>query len=225
MIQKILGPKFDAYLGFVRKAMIKDQIESRGVKDPRVLAAMDKVCRHAFVPEHLVTRAYEDYPLPIGFGQTVSQPYMVALMSELLGLKGTERVLEIGTGSGYQTAVLSELAAEVFTVELYPELSEQAAARLEKLGRRNVFFFVSDGAAGLPGKAPFDAIIAACAPALPPQALTGQLKEGGRLVIPVGPEGAQTLRLMTKTGGEITEKEICRVSFVPMLAPGQQAKI
>src|ERR1035437_9794926 len=118
MFKEILGRKYDAYLGFIRKKMIADQIEARGVKDPRVLAAMEKVCRHCFVPEDLVTRAYEDYPLPISRGQTVSQPYIVALMSELLELKGGERVLEIGTGSGYQTAVLAELACEVFTVEL-----------------------------------------------------------------------------------------------------------
>ena len=201
MFKEILGRKYDAYLGFIRKKMIADQIEARGVKDPRVLAAMEKVCRHCFVPEDLVTRAYEDYPLPIGLGQTVSQPYIVALMSELLDLKGGETVLEIGTGSGYQTAVLAELAAKVNTVEFLPDLSREARVKLEKLGYRNI------------------AIIATCAAAAVPRALTDQLKEGGRLVIPAGPEGVQTLKLLRKTAGEISEKDICQVRFVPLLTP------
>ncbi|HBA60748.1 MAG TPA: protein-L-isoaspartate O-methyltransferase [Elusimicrobia bacterium] len=221
MIQKILGPKYDAYVEFVRRQMIKDQIEARGVKDPRVLAAMQKVCRHCFVPEDLVTRAYEDYPLPIGLGQTVSQPYIVALMSELLELKGPERVLEIGTGSGYQAAVLAELAAEVCTVEIHKELAQTAKARLDKLGYTGITFFAADGAAGRPDKAPFDAILAACAPLEIPPALTEQLKDGGRLVIPVGPEGAQKLVRLRKHGASMTKEEICSVSFVPMLLKKQ----
>lgn len=218
MIDKLLGPKYEAYLAFIRRQMIKDQIASRGVKDPRVLAAMEKVCRHCFVTEDMVSRAYDDYPMPIGRGQTVSQPYMVALMCELLGLKGGERVLEIGTGSGYATAVLAELGAEVHTVEFYPDLAELAKGKLAKLGYSGISFYTADGAAGLPGKAPFDAIVAACAPIEIPAALPGQLKDGGRLVLPVGPEGAQALLRLTKRGGELASEEICRVSFVPMLA-------
>ncbi|PIU19743.1 MAG: protein-L-isoaspartate O-methyltransferase [Elusimicrobia bacterium CG08_land_8_20_14_0_20_59_10] len=216
MIEKILGPRYDAYVDFVRVQMVKEQIEKRGIKDPRVLAAMRKVCRHLFVPEDLATRAYEDYPLPIGQEQTVSQPYMVALMSELLELKGTERVLEIGTGSGYQTAVLAELAGEVFTVEICPELAGTAKARLEKHGYAGISFSVSDGADGLPEKAPFDAILAACAPAVIPPALPLQLRDGGRLVLPIGPEGAQTLVRLRRQGGNISREDICGVNFVPM---------
>jgi protein-L-isoaspartate(D-aspartate) O-methyltransferase len=216
MFRELLGPKYDAYLGFIRRTMIKDQIEERGVKDTRVLAAMDKVCRHCFAPEDLVTRAYEDYPLPINRGQTISQPYIVALMSELAGLKGGERVLEIGTGSGYQAAVLAELAAEVDTIEIYPDLAEGAKARLAKLGYRNINFRTGDGAAGWPERAPYDAIVVTCAAAAVPPALAAQLKEGGRLVIPVG-GGSQDLKLLTRTPAGLQEKSLCAVSFVPLL--------
>jgi len=181
VIDKILGPKYEAYLGFIRRQMIKDQIEARGVKDPRVLAAMDKVCRHCFVTGDMVTRSYEDYPLPIAGGQTISQPYIVALMSELLELKGGEKVLEIGTGSGYQSAVLAELAAEVRTVELLPELAAAAREKLAGLGYKNIDFRVGDGAAGWPEEAPFDAIVIAAAFAEVPQALLAQLGLQSRL--------------------------------------------
>ncbi|OGR44354.1 MAG: protein-L-isoaspartate O-methyltransferase [Elusimicrobia bacterium GWA2_61_42] len=200
--------------------MIKDQIQSRGVKDPRVLAAMEKVCRHCFVTEDMVSRAYEDYPLPIAAGQTISQPYIVALMSELLGLQGGERVLEVGTGSGYQTAVLAELAAEVYTVEILPELARGAAERLAKLGCRNINFKTGDGAAGWADKAPYDAILATCAaPEVPPELLK-QLKAGGRLVIPVGGKDSQDLLLITKTASGPERKTICAVRFVPMTGGG-----
>lgn len=223
MFKELLGKKYDDYLGFIRRSMIQDQIAARGVKDPRVLAAMDKVCRHCFVPEDLVTRAYEDYPMPIGRGQAISQPYIVALMSELLDLKGTERVLEIGTGSGYQAAVLAELAAEVYTVELFPDLSAGACAKLKKLGYANIRFKTGSGAAGWPEHAPYDAIIVTCAARSVPTALLEQLKEGGRLVIPVG-EGEQELRLLVKTSQGITEKAGIAVRFVPLLdsLPSQQ---
>lgn len=216
MIDKLLGPKYDAYVGFIRRQMIKDQIEARGVKDPRVLAAMNKVCRHCFVPEGMATRAYDDYPIPIERGQTVSQPYIVALMSELLALKGGEKVLEIGTGSGYQTAVLSELAAEVRTVEFFQDLAAAAKARLEKLGYTNIFYKTGDGAAGWPEAGPYDAILVTCAPADIPPALPEQLKEGGRLVVPVGAE-PQDLLLVKKTAAGLERAAVCAVRFVPML--------
>lgn len=216
MFKELLGKKYDDYLGFIRRSMIQDQIVSRGVKDPRVLAAMEKVCRHCFVPEDLVTRAYEDYPMPIGRGQTISQPYIVALMSELLALKGPERVLEIGTGSGYQAAVLAELAAEVYTVELFADLAADARLKLSKLGCSNIKFHTGSGTAGWPEHAPYDGIIVTCAAASVPQALLDQLKEGGRLVIPVG-EGEQELKLITKTSSGSTAKNVCSVRFVPLL--------
>ena len=219
MIQKLLGQKYGDYLAFIRRQMIKDQIESRGVKDPRVLAAMDKVCRHCFVTEDMVSRSYEDYPLPLARGQTISQPYIVALMSELAGLSGGERVLEIGTGSGYQTAVLAELAAEVDTVELFADLSAAAQARLAKLGYANINFRTGDGAAGWPERAPYDAIVVTCAAPAIPEALAAQLKPGGRLVIPVGTE-AQELRLAIKTPEGLKERVVAGVSFVPMLREG-----
>lgn len=217
MFKELLGKKYDDYLSFIRRSMIQDQIVSRGVKDRRVLAAMDKVCRHCFVPEDLVTRAYEDYPMPIGRGQTISQPYIVALMSELLELKGSERVLEIGTGSGYQTAVLAELAAEVYTVELFPDLAADAAGKLKQLGCANIKFRTGSGTAGWPEHAPYDAIIVTCAARSVPPALLEQLKEGGRLVLPVGEEGGQDLKQLIKTSSGITEKSVCAVRFVPLL--------
>jgi len=176
------------------------------------LAAMAKVCRHCFVTEDMLSRAYEDYPLPIDREQTISQPYIVALMSELLELKGGERVLEIGTGSGYQTAVLAELAGEVFTVEFFPDLAAQARAKLEKLGYRNIKFKTGDGSEGWKEAAPYDAIIVTCAPAAVPQELTTQLREGGRLVLPVG----ENLTLVTKTAAGLTQRVVCGVRFVPM---------
>lgn len=215
MIDKLLGPKYDAWLGFVRRQMIKDQIEARGVKDQRVLAAMDKVCRHCFVTEDMVSRAYEDYPLPLPREQTISQPYIVALMSELAGLKGGERVLDIGTGSGYQTAVLAELAGQVFTVELFQDLADAARARLEKQGYKNISFRTGDGAGGWQEEAPFDAVLVTCAaPEIPP-ALAAQLKEGGRLVIPVGDE-PQDLVLAVKKDGRLERRSVCAVRFVPL---------
>jgi protein-L-isoaspartate(D-aspartate) O-methyltransferase len=216
MFQEILGKKYDAYLAFIRGQMIKDQIEARGVKDARVLAAMRKVCRHCFVTEDMVSRAYEDYPLPTLLGQTISQPYIVALMSELLGLAGGERVLEVGTGSGYQTAVLAELAAEVDTVEILPELAADARAKLGKLGYTNINFRTGDGAAGWPERAPYDAVMVTCAAAAVPPELLKQLKPGGRLVIPVGGDGGQDLLLLTRTAAGHETRTAGQVRFVPM---------
>ncbi|MCM2267799.1 MAG: protein-L-isoaspartate(D-aspartate) O-methyltransferase [Elusimicrobiales bacterium] len=216
MFKELLGKRYDAYLDFIRQQMIKDQIEARGVKDPRVLAAMRKVCRHCFVTEDMVSRAYEDYPLPLARGQTISQPYIVALMSELARLSGTERVLEIGTGSGYQTAVLAELAAEVDTIEIFPDLAQAAAARLAGLGCSNVTYRTGDGAGGWPERAPYDAILVTCAAPEVPAALAAQLKPGGRLVVPVG-SAQQELRLLTLTSSGLLQRSVCAVNFVPLL--------
>jgi len=216
MLKKVLGPKYDAFLDFIRRQMIKDQIEARGVKDPRVLAAMDKVCRHCFVTEDMVSRAYEDYPMPLAHGQTIPQPYIAALMSELLALKGGERVLEIGTGSGYQAAVLAELAAEIYTVELFPDLTAQARAKLGELGYKNIQFKTGDGAKGWAEHAPYDAILVTCAANELPPALPDQLKAGGRLVIPTGAE-RQELKLITRTAAGLQEQAVCAANFTPLL--------
>ncbi|RYD48630.1 MAG: protein-L-isoaspartate(D-aspartate) O-methyltransferase, partial [Verrucomicrobiaceae bacterium] len=197
--------------------MVAEQIERRGVKDPRVLEAMRKVPRHEFVPEEGRLEAYDDRPLPIGHGQTISQPYIVALMTEALGLKGTEKVLEVGTGSGYQAAVLSGLAKEVFTIEIVEPLGKQSAEVLKRLGYKNVTARIGDGYRGWREEAPFDAIIVTCAPDAVPEPLVHQLAEGGRMIIPVGPEGkAQQLVLLKKRHGKLHQQEILPVRFVPM---------
>ena len=199
----------------LRKEMVETQIRARGVRDERVLAVMERVERHLFVPEKYRPFAYEDNPLPIGEGQTISQPYIVALMTELLELKGKEKVLEIGTGSGYQAAILSELARKVYTIEILKPLAESAGERLKKLGYKNVLVKCGDGYQGWQEYAPFDGIIVTCAPAYIPQPLVEQLAEGGKMVIPVG-EYFQELKLLRKTKGKITEKSIIPVRFVPM---------
>jgi protein-L-isoaspartate(D-aspartate) O-methyltransferase len=203
--------------------MVAEQIERRGVKDPRVLEAMRKVPRHEFVPEDERHEAYDDRPLPIGHGQTISQPYIVAFMTEALGLKGPEKVLEVGTGSGYQAAVLSLLAKEVFTIEIVEPLGKQAAEVLKKLGYKNVSVRVGDGYRGWREQAPFDAIIVTCAPDAVPEPLVHQLAEGGRMIIPVGPEGkAQQLVLMKKRHGKLHQQEILPVRFVPMTGEARE---
>jgi protein-L-isoaspartate(D-aspartate) O-methyltransferase len=203
-----------------RNRMVVDQIEARNVNDPAVLQAMRSVPRHLFVPAPVAEFAYRDQPLPIGFNQTISQPYIVALMTELLDVKRDHAVLEIGTGSGYQAAVLSLLARQVYTVELIPELALAAAQRLLKLGYSNVVVKAGDGYRGWPEKAPFDRIILTAAPPEIPQALIQQLKRGGKLVAPVG--GAdQALILLTKgTDGRIKQRAVLPVLFVPMV-PGR----
>lgn len=200
----------------LREDMVKIQIEARGVKDKRVLEVMRKVERHRFVPKASQHLAYIDSPLAIGEGQTISQPYIVALMTELLQLKGNEKVLEIGTGSGYQAAILAELAQEVYTIEILPKLAEGAEKLLEELGYTNIKVKCADGYLGWPEFAPFDSIIVTAAPDKVPEALIKQLAEEGRMVIPVGTV-YQELKLLTKTKGRIVEKNIIPVRFVPMI--------
>ncbi len=202
---------------YERGRMVDEQIAGRGVKDERVLAAMRKVPRHEFLPEALRTVAYGDHALPIGEGQTISQPYMVALMTELLELTGRERVLEIGTGSGYQSAVLAQLCEKVYTVERVKSLAAQARTVLDKLGYRNVAIKTFDGTYGWREMAPFDAImVTAGAPDIP-KPLLDQLRPGGRMVIPVGERFTQTLLKVVKTPeGAVTEKSIPCV-FVPLV--------
>jgi len=200
-----------------RMDMVKYQIRDRGVTDPRVLRAMECVPRHEFVLNNYVDQAYADHPLPIGHGQTISQPYIVALMTELLELKETDRVLEIGTGSGYQAAVLSEIVAEVYSVEIVEPLATEAKDRLERLGYRNVHVLYADGYYGWEEHAPYEAIIVTCAPDHIPQPLVQQLADGGSLVIPVGPPGGyQTLWQITRQGEEIIKRNVTGVLFVPL---------
>jgi protein-L-isoaspartate(D-aspartate) O-methyltransferase len=199
-----------------RLKMVKTQIRDRGVRDRQVLSAMEAVPRHEFVPGSLINQAYEDHPLFIGFGQTISQPYIVALMTEVLELEHKDRVLEIGTGSGYQAAVLGELVDSVFTIEIVDELGTEAAERLKRLGYENVFVRLGDGYKGWPEKAPFDAIIVTAAPPTIPQALVDQLAEGGRMIVPVG-TGVQELILIEKKNGRVSQRDITSVRFVPMV--------
>ncbi|MFB3883568.1 MAG: protein-L-isoaspartate(D-aspartate) O-methyltransferase [Armatimonadota bacterium] len=201
-----------------RERMVRLQLRARGVKDDRVLAAMGKVPREEFVPAEERPRAYEDGPLPIGEGQTISQPYIVALMTELLDLKSTDKVLEIGTGSGYQAAVLAELTPHVYTIEIIPELAQRAEATLRRLGYKTVQVRVGNGYLGWPEHAPFNGIIVTCAPEKVPAALREQLAEGGRMVIPVGPQWTnQTLYLLTKRRGRLEQTSVIPVRFVPMV--------
>jgi protein-L-isoaspartate(D-aspartate) O-methyltransferase len=198
--------------------MVDSQIRARGVRDPLVLAAMAKVPRHLFVPEAMQAYAYADEPLPIGDGQTISQPYIVAFMTEALGLRGGERVLEIGTGSGYQTAVLAEIAGEVWTVELVGALASRAKAMLEGLGYANVHYRIGDGSAGWPEEAPFDAVIVTAAAARMPSALEDQLAVGGRMVVPVGTD-IQELILVHRGDAGIERERLLGVRFVPLVKP------
>lgn len=199
----------------VRKQMVEQQIMERGIKDREVVEAMLKVERHEFVPEEFRDMAYTDGPLPIGEGQTISQPYIVAYMTEALKLKSGDRVLEIGTGSGYQAAVLAEIAKEVCTVEIIETLGRNAEKKLKELGYKNIRVKIGDGYRGWPEYAPFDAIIVTAAPEKIPQPLMDQLASGGRMIIPVG-DIWQELILIEKHDGKITKKEILPVRFVPM---------
>ena len=201
----------------VRERMVRHQIEARGVSDPRVLAAMLEIPRHLFVGKAQQDRAYDDCPLPIGFGQTISQPYMVAVMTQLLRLTGTEKVLELGTGSGYQAAILARLARWVYTVERIPELAEIARENVAACGIENVFFIVTDGTRGWPEQEPYDAItVTAGAPDVP-DPLFEQLAEGGRLVIPVGDRFSQTLKVVEKSRGSIKTRSCVDCRFVDLI--------
>jgi protein-L-isoaspartate(D-aspartate) O-methyltransferase len=202
-----------------RKEMVRTQIEARGIKDQRVIDAMLKVERHLFVPDAYMNRAYGDFPLPIGEGQTISQPYIVALMTEVLKLKKTSRVLEIGTGSGYQAAILGQICESVFTIEIFESLAESASKALINQEYLNVTVKTGDGYLGWEEHSPFDAIIVTCAPTHVPKALQDQLSEGGKLVIPVGETYDQELVLFEKKEGKLIKKEIIPVRFVPMIDP------
>jgi protein-L-isoaspartate(D-aspartate) O-methyltransferase len=210
----------DAFL-MARKRMVREQLSSRDITNTRVLAAMTQVPRHEFVPEKLRSRAHDDRPLPIGHDQTISQPYIVAFMTERLELKPADRVLEVGTGSGYQAAVLSVLVAEVYSIEIVAALAQRAETDLKRLGFKNVQVRTGDGYKGWPEAAPFDAIIVTCAPEKIPQPLIEQLKDGGRLIIPVGPAWNQELILLRKQGDRLERRAVLPVGFVPMTGEAQ----
>jgi protein-L-isoaspartate(D-aspartate) O-methyltransferase len=206
-----------------REDMVTDQIAARGIRDERVLAAMRKVERHLFVPESLRSMAYDDRPLPIGEGQTISQPYIVALMTELLALQGKEKVLEIGTGSGYQAAILAKLAGEVYSIEILKPLAQRANALLTNLGLTNIHVRCADGYESWKEEAPFDAIIVTAAPQEVPPQFVEQLKTGGRMVIPVG-DFSQKLNLIVKTEHGIQKQSVAGVVFVPMVHGGKKQR-
>lgn len=201
----------------LRQEMVEAQLRARGIHDSRVLEVMSKVPRHLFVPEETKGYAYDDEPLPIGEGQTISQPYIVAYMTEVLELKGEEGVLEVGTGSGYQTAILAELVKQVYTIELVEVLSLRAQEVLRKLGYSNIHFKIGDGTFGWPEFAPFDAIMVTAAPPSIPKQLQEQLKVSGRMIIPVG-AGFQDLILITRGKKEFKKKKLLPVRFVPLVS-------
>lgn len=204
-----------------RERMVEEQLECRGISDRRVLAAMERIPRDRFVPPDQKHSAYDDRPLPIGEGQTISQPYMVALMTQCLRIEGTERVLELGTGSGYQTAILADIAAEVYTIERLPELARSAKARLEERGYRNVHFRTGDGSGGWPEEAPFDRILVTAGMPRVEDVLVSQLGPDGRLVAPVGSRSFQELTVVERVGSEVREHQSGGCTFVPLV--GQYA--
>ena len=217
-----MHPAFDDYAG-ERFQMVRSQLKGRDIRDKSVLWAMEKVPRHAFVPENYQRSAYADHPLPIGHKQTISQPYIVAYMTEALGIKGKDRVLEVGTGSGYQAAVLAEVAAHVYTIEIVAPLGKQAKRICTELGYKNISFRVGDGYGGWPSAAPFDAIMVTAAPNHVPQALVEQLKIGGRLILPVGDKHQQLIVIEKRSGG-VFHKRVMDVRFVPMTGEAQRKK-
>jgi protein-L-isoaspartate(D-aspartate) O-methyltransferase len=200
-----------------RELMVEQQLTPRGICNPEVVRAFMSVPRHRFLGAALQHSAYADHPLPIGEGQTISQPYMVALMTQCLGLAASDRALEIGTGSGYQTAILAAIAAEVFTVERVAPLAKKAESILKELGYNNVHFLVGDGTRGWPEEAPFDGIVVTAGAPRIPEPLVAQLADGGRLVIPVGGGWSQELMIVRKVKGKIEEEPVCGCVFVPLL--------
>lgn len=209
--------KMDNTLEEKRALMVRKQIKARGISDRAVLEAMEDVERHLFISESFRHSAYGDHPLPIGDGQTISQPYIVALMTESLELQAGDKVLEVGTGSGYQAAILGEICDSVFSIEIYKTLHDRAASLLNKLGYDNIYLKHGDGYKGWTDHAPFDAIIVTCAPTHVPPALEYQLAEGGRMVIPTGTQYRQELYLLRKENGELIQDDIIPVQFVPMI--------
>jgi protein-L-isoaspartate(D-aspartate) O-methyltransferase len=197
-------------------AMIREQIVERGIREPRLLAVLQRTPRHWFVPPELRQQAYADGPLPIGLGQTISQPYMVAAMTHLLHLRGNETVLEVGTGSGYQAAILAQMAGTVHTIERHPQLAEHARLLLDHLGYANVFVHQGDGSLGWPPGAPYQGILVTAASPLPPAPLLDQLAEGGRLIIPVGGHEGQDLQRWVKIKGQVQRESLFPVAFVPL---------
>jgi protein-L-isoaspartate(D-aspartate) O-methyltransferase len=207
-----------------RERMVRQQVAMRGLTDARLLAALRKVPRDQFVPVPVRHLAYTDQPLPIGYDQTISQPFIVAFMTAKLQLQPTDRVLEIGTGSGYQAAILAELVAQVYTIEIVAPLGERAKGTLQRLGYKNVQVKIGDGYQGWPEQAPFDAVIVTCAPEQVPRALVEQTREGGRVIIPVGAAGNQQLYLLEKQEGRLKQRAVLPVRFVPMRGAAQERK-
>jgi len=207
----------DAKFNGQRMQMVERQIKARGVTDKATLDACMKVPRHRFVLPQYINSAYSDSPLPIEEGQTISQPYIVAFMTEALNLKRTDKVLEIGTGSGYQAAILAEICDSVFTIEIFPKLGNKATKIFTELGYKNIFIKIGDGYQGWPEHAPFDAIIVTCSPTSIPKPLKDQLAEGGRMIIPVGQQYSQSLVLLEKRNGKLREEKVLPVRFVPMI--------
>jgi len=200
-----------------RARMVEEQLVPRGIKDKFVLKAFKDVPRHEFIPEEYQNKAYADHPIPIGEDQTISQPYMVALQTECLALNGRERVLEVGTGSGYQTAILASIVKWVYSVERFPGLASKAEERIRALGYTNFSIKTGDGSLGWPENAPYDGIIVTAGSPGIPKSLVGQLKDGGRLVIPVGGEFGQILTIVEKNAGVLKKTEVCSCTFVPLI--------
>jgi protein-L-isoaspartate(D-aspartate) O-methyltransferase len=207
----------DETFTFQRKQMVEQQIKARGITDKATVEACMKVPRHRFVLPQYINSAYRDSPLPIEEGQTISQPYIVAFMTEALNLKRTDKVLEIGTGSGYQAAILGEICDSVFTIEIFPKLGNKAIELFAELGYKNIYCKIGDGYKGWSEHAPFDAIIVTCAPSNIPEPLKNQLAEGGRMIIPVGETHFQSLVLLEKKKGKLREEKVLPVRFVPMI--------
>jgi len=213
---KSLHPALTQYTG-QRQKMIEEQLLNRGIKDIKALVAMNSVPRHFFVQESFHHKAYGDHPLPIGGSQTISQPYIVGAMTEALELKGHERVLEIGTGSGYQTAILAELADKVFTIERIKSIARTAKNKLDQLGYVNILYKIFDGTYGWRDQSPYDAILITAAGPDIPKTLIEQVADGGRIVAPVGDQGTQTLTVLTKVGSQTRVKKLSECSFVPLI--------